>query len=68
VSINILGIGEFHPTFKPGAQAAGGQWPSKHGVDFVEAQSLWNDSMLLEIPGKTEDEPRFLFVGQIDGK
>ena len=24
--------------------------------------------MLLEIPAKTEDEPRFLAVGQIDGK
>ena len=41
---------------------------SKHGVDFVEAQSLWNDPMLLEIPAKTEDEPRFLVIGQVSGK
>ena len=41
---------------------------AKHGIDFVEAQSLWNDPMLLEIPAKTEDEPRFLLVGQIEGK
>ena len=41
---------------------------AKHGIDFVEAQSLWSDPMLLEIPAKTEDEPRFLAVGQIDGK
>ena len=27
----------------------------KHGIDFVEAQNLWNDPMLLEIPAKTED-------------
>ena len=30
----------------------------KHGIDFVEAQLLWNDPRLLEIPVKTEDEPR----------
>jgi uncharacterized protein len=24
---------------------------SKHGIDFVEAQGLWDDPMLLEIPG-----------------
>ncbi|MCX7211080.1 MAG: BrnT family toxin [Burkholderiales bacterium] len=40
---------------------------AKHGIDFVEAQSLWNDPMLLEIPAKTEDEPRFLVIGQIEG-
>jgi uncharacterized protein len=41
---------------------------AKHGIDFVEAQRLWNDPMLLEIPAKTEDEPRYLAIGQIDGK
>lgn len=41
---------------------------AKHGLDFVEAQGLWNDPMLLEIPAKTEDEPRYLVVGSIDGK
>ena len=41
---------------------------AKHGIDFVEAQSLWNDPMLLEIPAKTEDGPRFLVIGQIEGK
>ena len=41
---------------------------AKHGIDFIEAQSLWSDPMLLEIPAKTEDEPQFLAVGQIDGK
>ncbi len=39
---------------------------TKHGIDFVEAQSLWNDPMLLEIPAKTDDEPRFLVIGRID--
>jgi uncharacterized protein len=32
----------------------------KHGIDFVEAQRLWDDAVLLEIPVLTEDEPRFL--------
>jgi hypothetical protein len=40
----------------------------KHGIDFVDAQRLWNDPDLLEIPAKTEDEPRFFVVGQIDEK
>jgi len=41
---------------------------AKHGIDFVEAQSLWSDPMLLEIPAKTEDEPRYLVIGLIDAK
>jgi uncharacterized DUF497 family protein len=40
----------------------------KHGIDFVDAQKLWNDPMLLEIPAKTNDEPRYLVIGSIDGK
>lgn len=39
----------------------------KHGIDFVEAQALWNDPDLLEIPLETDDEPRTLFVGRIEG-
>ena len=30
----------------------------KHGIDFVDAQLLWHDPMLLEIPARTTDEPR----------
>ncbi len=40
----------------------------KHGIDFIEAQRLWDDSQLLEVPAKTEDEPRYLVIGLIDGK
>ncbi len=40
----------------------------KHGIDFYEAQALWNDPDLIEIPVKTSDEPRFLVVGNISGK
>ena len=40
---------------------------TKHGIDFVDAQRLWEDPDLLEIPARTEDEPRWLVIGQIDG-
>lgn len=41
---------------------------SKHGIDFIDAQLLWDDPRLLEIPAKTEDEPHFLVIGLIYGK
>ena len=41
---------------------------AKHGVDFVEAQGLWDDPKLLEIPLKADDEPRAMMIGQIGGK
>jgi uncharacterized DUF497 family protein len=37
----------------------------KHGIDFIEAQALWADPDLLQIPARTTDEPRFLVVGRI---
>lgn len=40
----------------------------KHGIDFYEAQTLWNDPDIIEIPVKTEDEARFLVIGRISGK
>lgn len=40
----------------------------KHGIDFNEAQALWDDPDLLEIPAKTEDEPRFVVIGKIGTK
>jgi uncharacterized protein len=40
----------------------------KHGIDFEEAQALWGDDALIEIPAKVIDEPRWLVIGQIDGK
>lgn len=41
---------------------------AKHGINFIDAQKLWHDPRLLEIPAKTEDEPRFLVIGLLDGK
>ena len=41
---------------------------NKHGIDFIDAQVLWDDPDLLEIPAKTTDKPRFLVVGMIGDK
>ena len=40
---------------------------AKHGIDFIDAQAFWDDPDLLEIPARTEDEPRFLVIGVIAG-
>jgi uncharacterized DUF497 family protein len=40
----------------------------KHGIDFTEAQRLWQDAMRVEVPARIVDEPRWLVIGQIDGK
>ena len=37
----------------------------KHRIDFTEAQALWEDPDIIEIPAKTIDEPRFLVIGRI---
>jgi len=41
---------------------------ARHGIDFVEAQALWEDMDLLEVPAKTEDEPRAVVIGRIGEK
>jgi uncharacterized protein len=38
----------------------------KHGVDFEEAQALWDDPALMEIPARASDEPRWLLIGKIN--
>jgi len=40
----------------------------KHGIDFIDAQVLWNDSELIEIQVKSEGEDRFLVIGLISNK
>jgi uncharacterized protein len=37
----------------------------KHGIDFNKAQKIWDDPNLIEIPARTEDEPRYLVIGKI---
>lgn len=41
---------------------------AKHGIDFNAAQALWDDPHLLEIPARTEGEPRWLLIGKISGE
>ena len=40
----------------------------KHGIDFVTAQTLWEDNDLLQIPARTTDEPRDMVIGRIADK
>ncbi len=40
----------------------------KHGINFNEAQALWDDPEYLEIPYTTSDELRLLVIGKIGGK
>ncbi len=40
----------------------------KYGIDFLQAQQLWEDNNLLIIPARTENEPRSLAIGRIAGK
>jgi uncharacterized protein len=40
----------------------------KHGIDFEDAQRLWADPGIVEIPARTTDERRWLLIGKIDGK
>lgn len=39
---------------------------AKHGIDFVEAQALWNDPERVEGPARVvAGEPRHLVIGRI---
>lgn len=40
----------------------------EHRIDFYEAQALWDDPDLIENPGRTSDEPRFLIIAKSSGK
>lgn len=41
---------------------------ARYGIDFEEAQALWDDPYLIEVPANVLDEPRFLAVGKIGGR
>jgi len=41
--------------FDPGKSASN---LVKHGIDFADAQALWDDEDHLEVPARTQDEPR----------
>jgi len=48
--------------FDPAKSAAN---MAKHGIDFIEAQALWDDPDRLEIPARSVDEPRAQVIGMI---
>jgi uncharacterized DUF497 family protein len=37
---------------------------AKHGIDFEEAQALWQDAALIEVPAQAMDEPRWLAIAK----
>jgi hypothetical protein len=41
---------------------------AKHGIDFERAQQLWDDPDLVSVEARTQDEPRSIFIGRLDGK
>jgi uncharacterized DUF497 family protein len=46
----------------------GSQNSENHGIDFMEAQLLWEDPDRIVIPARTVDEPRYLLIGKIAEK
>jgi len=40
----------------------------KHGIDFIEAQRIWQDPHMLELSLPFPDEPRWMCIGKIDKK
>ena len=38
---------------------------AKHGVDFGEAQALWQDVERVDVPARTRGEPRIATVGKL---
>jgi uncharacterized DUF497 family protein len=51
--------------FDPDKSAAN---EAKHGINFTQAEDLWNDPLRVEVPARTVDEERWLVIGQIEGR
>ena len=41
---------------------------AKHGLDFEEAQGLWEDPDGIGFPAPSDDEKRFALLGSLRGK
>ncbi len=39
---------------------------AKHGIDFIEAQTMWDDTGLTILPSKYLEEMRYLGIGVIE--
>ena len=40
----------------------------KHGIDFEQAQQLREDPDRLQVPARTQGEPRYMLIGKIAEK
>ena len=40
----------------------------KHGIDFLEAQALWEDADRLIVPARTQGDARYMLVGKMGQK
>lgn len=40
----------------------------KHGIDFEEAQAIWQDQSRIQINVNRVDEPRYLVIGMLNGR
>ncbi|MEI9885452.1 MAG: BrnT family toxin [Rhizomicrobium sp.] len=40
----------------------------KHGIDFEEAQKIWDNDDWLELPVPSVEEQRYVIIGMIDEK
>ena len=40
----------------------------KHGLDFMDGQTLWEDPERLEVPARTDGEPRYILIAKLRGK
>ena len=41
---------------------------AKHGIDYEEAQKLWDDPECIGFPGREVDEDRFALLAMLKGK
>ena len=40
----------------------------KHGIDFAQAQQLWDDPGMIEVQARSTDEPRSIGIAKLQGK
>jgi hypothetical protein len=41
---------------------------AKHGIDFYDAQRLWDDPDRTEVPVESVREPRWMVLAKLDGR
>ena len=41
---------------------------TKHRIDFIAAQQLWDDHNRVVVPARTSDELRYLLIGKVSGR